>query len=1500
MLTATPTPQNIFHGRFFEEPLVPIGVEPTAAENAALAAALLSYSKRSSPDDFSSLTGFLEAYPKSPWNAALLTDLGFGYYNTGRYSKALEAWSQAWPLAKAASDPQGKALADRSVGELAYMYARLGRMIELDALLESVKDRVFSGPATERIVGAREGLCNMRTRPEISFRCGPLALHRIKLGVDPQNPGTDLVHAAVSTQRGFSLLQVAELSQKLVLDFQMAYRQQGAEFVVPSVVHLKLDHYAAIVRQEGDRYLLQDPTFGNDTWATRAALEAETSGYFLIPSGELAPGWRAVDAQEGETVWGKGNVGGPEPGPHGPCDPSAGGSDPCKEPDPACKGMATSRVHLLLVSLNINDEPVGFTPPVGPAVRFMVRYNQRDFFQPSNFAYSNLGPKWTFDWLSYITDDPSNPFADVRYYIMGGGTRTFTGFDNSTQTYAFQQYDQTKLTRTSPDTYEMLSRDGTRKVFNRSDGATGFLRKVFLTQLIDPAGNAVSLTYDNDLRVVRIADAIGQVTTLSYEHPTDIFKITKITDPFGRFATFDYDASGRLIKITDVIGITSEFIYDSGDFITTLTTPYGVTTFTKTENGTTRALETVYPDGERDRIEFNQTTNVPGSETPQSVPRGMATRNEFLVFRNTFYWDKQACAFAYGDYTKARLYHWLHTTDIHVASGILESTKEPLEARVWYDYAGQSNDANGPIIVGSTNRPRHIGRVLDDGSTQLYTYEYNGFGNVTRIIDPIGRTFSYIYAENGIDLLEIRQARAGQNELLSKTRYNAQHLPLTITDAAGQTTTYKYNARGQPLTKTNAKNETTTYRYDTHGYLVSIEEPLPGASTTFTYDSFGRIRTRTDESGYVLTFDYDALDRLKQIIFPDSTFTRFDYTRLDMTLIQDRAGRGTSFAYNSVQQVVTRTDPLNRVTLFQWCKCGALKTLTDPMGRTTTWRHDIQGRVKCKEYADGSKVTYLYENNTSRLRQRIDENLQVTQYNYNRDDTLSRKSYTNATVTTPAVTFAYDPDYRRVTSMTDGTGTTHYGYIPITVVPSLGAGQLAFEDGPLQDDTVTYAYDELGRPVLRAINGVASNQKFDEAGRVISVSNVLGTFVYTYEGVSRRVSSVAYPNGQAASLRYLNNAGERILDRITYSSNVGLISEFTYDHDLPNRRIISWSQRSTTETPRTYTFDYDPANQLTTAVLSQGSKVTKFGYTYDLAANRLTEQVGDQTEQFFYNALNELTARTGGPPISVTYAWDAENRLGSIAAGNRITRFAYDGLGRRVAIQDLVDGQEVADKRYIWSGDEICEERLADETVVKRFFRQGMKVESGAMAGSFYYTSDHLGSVRELTDGTGAIPARYDYDSYGRRSRIAGDIDSDFGFTGHFCHSGTTLSLTKFRAYDSDLGRWLSRDPLEDAEKIGDANLFAYVHNNPINLLDPSGLKKKKCCGSEAHNVDAAFFATASTCSATFLLPVPPLGKVIAAAACLSSIFWWISAEEAYGACAGKAILDPCCDLVKP
>lgn len=743
-LSVTPTTEELFRSRVFEEPLVPVGGEPSKAENADLAAALCGYAQRTGPDDFASLTRFLEERPGSPWTATLLTDLGLEYYNTAHYSLALQAWQKAWTLGQNVRSARAKALIDRVGGELACMYARLGRMTELEAFLNSVENRGFLGSATEKITAAREGLWYMKNRPQISFRCGPLALHRIKLAVDPQHPETETILASASSQNGFSLVQVAELSKKVGLNYQMAFRERGAAFVVPSVVHWKVGHYAALIRREGDRYLLQDPTFQNDVWATAQALEAETSGYFLIPPGPLVSGWRALSDKEGEKVWGKGQTQGNDSGP-------ISRRDIKKGPVP-CAGMAVPGAHLMTVNLNLSDQPVGYTPPVGPAARFTIRYNQRDAGQPGNFAYFNLGPKWTCDWFSYVTDNPQSPLADVTCYMDGGGVRTFTGFNTNTQSFDYQQYDQTLLTRLSTNNYQMLWPDGSKFVYAQPDGSIGTSRKVFLTQIVDPQGNVLLFTYDANLLLVAVIDAIGQVTTLTYGLPSatitnglevyevaaDPYKLTRVTDPFGRFATFEYaptivdwhftpicigtnapiiDAEPRLewflSKVTDVLGMDSQFNYLSNnigfcavcpnntnivcltnayqeDFITSLVTPYGRTSFTRGGTNTTRWLETLYPDGSRDRVEYNQTVNVPTSDPPATVPSGMANTvpNGFLEYRNTFYWSRNACATSYGDYTKARLYHWLHHTDGTSTSGILESTKEPLERRVWYDYPG--------------------------------------------------------------------------------------------------------------------------------------------------------------------------------------------------------------------------------------------------------------------------------------------------------------------------------------------------------------------------------------------------------------------------------------------------------------------------------------------------------------------------------------------------------------------------------------------------------------------------------------------------------------------------------------------------------------------------------------------------------------------------------------------------------------------------------------------
>jgi RHS repeat-associated protein len=90
-----------------------------------------------------------------------------------------------------------------------------------------------------------------------------------------------------------------------------------------------------------------------------------------------------------------------------------------------------------------------------------------------------------------------------------------------------------------------------------------------------------------------------------------------------------------------------------------------------------------------------------------------------------------------------------------------------------------------------------------------------------------------------------------------------------------------------------------------------------------------------------------------------------------------------------------------------------------------------------------------------------------------------------------------------------------------------------------------------------------------------------------------------------------------------------------------------------------------------------------------------------------------------------------------------------------------------------------------------------------------------------MTDHTGSVVVRYDYDPYGRQTQLIGSLSSDFGFAGYYVHAPSGLNLTLFRAYDPDSGRWLNQDPIGER---GGINLYDYVQNNPVNRVDPLGL----------------------------------------------------------------------------
>jgi len=181
--------------------------------------------------------------------------------------------------------------------------------------------------------------------------------------------------------------------------------------------------------------------------------------------------------------------------------------------------------------------------------------------------------------------------------------------------------------------------------------------------------------------------------------------------------------------------------------------------------------------------------------------------------------------------------------------------------------------------------------------------------------------------------------------------------------------------------------------------------------------------------------------------------------------------------------VTSVTDPLNRTTQLEWCRCGALQKLTDAKNQVTDWVYDIEGHLLQKKI-DGSVVqTNTYDQWRGLLVSGTDALGQAKVYTYALDNQATNLQYQNEVNSTPDVTWQWDQRYSRVTAMTDGTGTTSYGY---GAIGTTSANQLTSEILPVTSGSIGYTYDALQRLYRRQINGSANDLIWgrDEIGRI--------------------------------------------------------------------------------------------------------------------------------------------------------------------------------------------------------------------------------------------------------------------------------------------------------------------------------------------------------------------------------------------------------------------------------
>jgi RHS repeat-associated protein len=438
-------------------------------------------------------------------------------------------------------------------------------------------------------------------------------------------------------------------------------------------------------------------------------------------------------------------------------------------------------------------------------------------------------------------------------------------------------------------------------------------------------------------------------------------------------------------------------------------------------------------------------------------------------------------------------------------------------------------------------------------------------------------------------------------------------------------------------------------------------------------------------------------------------------------------------------------------------------------------------------------------------------NGEVITYEYDALNRLKKKILPNETFT-----MVYLPN-GKLASVTDNRGTTTYSY---------DTRQRLTEQVDPDNKYLRYGYD-------------AANSR-------TSVTTPSGATRYTY-AKSKELQTVTDPNNEATTYTY-DKAGNLIQTDLPNSA----IETRTYD--LLNRLTRTESKKNSTvlfsaaytldnmgmrtkavENSRTVNYTYDNLYRL----LSESDGTTSTSYTYSPTGNRLTKTTGgipktytydtndrllsDGTTTYTYdNNGNTKTSTTAG--VTTSYTWDADNRLKATQKGSTNVIYDYDYAGIRAA--QKVNGTEtryLVDKNRDFA--QVLDEYAPGGSVNASYVYGSDLISQSRNGAKSLYVYDGLGSVRALTNSTGAVTDTYTYDAYGNLAGSTGSTTNDYRFAGEQLDKNLSQYYLRDRYYGADTGRFTQRDRFDgDLMSPLSLNRYAYAHGNPVNGTDPSGM----------------------------------------------------------------------------
>ncbi|HAG75476.1 MAG TPA: Rhs family protein [Thauera sp.] len=662
-----------------------------------------------------------------------------------------------------------------------------------------------------------------------------------------------------------------------------------------------------------------------------------------------------------------------------------------------------------------------------------------------------------------------------------------------------------------------------RSTVNTYDGQGRLTRKTF------PEGNALEYSYHDapcaaaDKRCTHNVSQVRQIAkpgsglamlTSNFTYESAFNKVASATDALGKVTTYTYTAQGNPLTVTapaDAAGVQPQTTYGY-----TAYTASGYPTFYLQTSQTSKTTAS-------GTVVTTTTYNTANKYVPQTVVADAGTGK--LNLTTAFTYD------GVGNLTQVN----------GPRTDVTDTTTHAFDAQ---RRITQTTDALGKQTrFGYDNDGRLIRTAAQLGTQWLVSCRsYTATGKLLKAWGPAVTAAATTcptaaapvavtdYAYDDLDRLmrvtEVLPAAQGGNRV-TETVYNADDSVHQVKRAVGtalaQTyATTTYSANGLPVTLTDAKGNRTTYEYDGHDRRVKLRYPHPttvGTSSTTDYEQYGynavgSLTSHRKRSGETVTFAYDNLHRLTSRSYP----TAAD----NVAFAYDLLGRRTQAKYADNSHTVA----------YVWDAAGRL-TSTTAGGKTLAYQYDPAGnrtRLTWPETAFYVTTTY---------------------------DALNRPSAIKELGTTNLATYAYD-DLSRRTTVTLGNGTTtSYGYSTQGALASL-AHNLT---GTAQDQTTTYTRNPVQEIVSQSwtndlyqwtgyANGTQSytanglNQYTTAAGATLThdaKGNLTGDGVWTYAFDADNKLKSAIKTGYAATLAY---DAEGRLRRTTLA---GAITDLAYD-----------------------------------------------------------------------------------------------------------------------------------------------------------------------------------------------------------------------------------------------------------------------------------------------------------------------------------------------------------------